>query len=230
MSKKNSKQNSAATVEATVENTTVVETTTIEATEVGNVEEVIEALEQPTFDAMNKEFLETANPADYFSPEVCSSKYDAEREPKVFMGLQALTVVSAQVPELQINPLLILLGKWWEVKPARAAIKKMIDVEASEKGYNSDAYLQIELNKEIEKLTCIQTAVDRLRYAKTYFKPRAGVSTSVPTKQIRMDDEIWNVPIALLELAKAEYKDKEDLKRYLKTVSTKQDIKEVEML
>lgn len=225
MTKKQKTQKAVETVE-TVATEQIVVTEVITANEVDVVEEVIDALgEQPTFDAFNKEFLETSKPEDYFSPEVCSSKYDGEREQRVQIGLSMLTGLT---PEFKVNPLLLLLGKWWEVKPARAAIKKMIDVEATEKGYNADAYLQIELNKEIERLAAIQTAIDRLRYAKTYFKPRAGVSTAVPTKDLIIDGEVWEVPINELEKAKAEYADRDDLKRYIKTVSKQKQISEIE--
>lgn len=223
MTKKQKTQKAVETVE-TVATEQIVVTEVITANEVGAVEEVIDALnEKPVFDAFNREYLETAEPV--FSPEVCSSKYDNEREQRVQTGLSMLNGLT---PEFKVNPLLLLLGKWWEVKPARAAIKKMIDVEATEKGYNADAYLQIELNKEIERLAAIQTAIDRLRYAKTYFKPRAGVSTAVPTKDLIIDGEVWEVPINELEKAKAEYADRDDLKRYIKTVSKQKQISEIE--
>ena len=176
------------------------------------------------FDAANREFLEMNGVKEYLSPEVTSSKYDKEREVRVQQGLEVLGSLSS---DFKINPLLLLLGKWWENKLARSQVKKMIDVEANEKGYNSETYLQIILNKDIEKLSEIQTAIDRLRYAKTYFKPRQAVKMVVPTKKLKIDEVIYLFVQSELDQAKIDYPNKEDLIKFLKTIGTVEEIESI---
>src|SRR5690606_12021596 len=95
-----------------------------------------------------------------------------------------------------INPLMIEISRWWEVKPARNAIKKLIDEEASAKGIEPHLYMQETLAAEIEELSAIQTAIDRARYAKTYFKPRGEVRSKIKTRTMKIDNVLYNVPDA----------------------------------
>jgi hypothetical protein len=170
----------------------------------------------------DREYLEKNAPE--FLPEFISKKYDAEREPKVQDGLKAVQELLGN----KINPLIILLAKWWEVKPARAAIKKMIDAEAAEKNQPEDVYLQLVLRENVDKLSTISQAVDRMAYSITYFKPRAGVSAKEVTKVMTIDGAMYNVSMTKLAEAKATFgEDKESLKAYLKEVSTKVDIEEI---
>jgi hypothetical protein len=106
----------------------------------------------PKFDDLV--FLQTTDPALFHNDVNVSSKYDKEREDKTQSGLAILAKI--QIEGVQINPLLILLGLWWEVKPARAAIKSMIDAEAEAKGYPSDVYLQEQLGEQVDQFTNLQ--------------------------------------------------------------------------
>mgnify|MGYP006875582758 FL=1 len=149
---------------------------------------------------------------DYVSKEVSSSKFDEEREKAIQTGLP--TVANLALDGVTINPLLIMLAKWWEVKPARSAIKKMIDDEAAAKGIDSAVYLQVNLAKEVDKISEMQNAIDRIRYAKTYFKPRKPLTDRIITKPINIDGVIYIVPVALFEQAKIDFAgDKEALKK-----------------
>lgn len=183
-----------------LENTQQVEVVTTETT-----------TNQPNFS--NREWLENNDPLPYQYGEFISSKYDAEREPKILEGLEILSKV--KIGETNTNPLLILLGKWFEVKPARAEVKRMIDAEAKEKDVEPSTYLQDILSQEIDNLICIQTAIDRLRYAKTYFKPRVKVE-KIELKTISVDGEMYQVPTNLLVELKEKFgTDNESIKQHI---------------
>jgi hypothetical protein len=170
----------------------------------------------------DRKWLET-NEA-IFPAELTSKKFDAEREPKVQAGLKAI----AELMPDKINPLVLLLGKFWENKPARAAIKNMLDAEAASLNIPSDVYLQLNLRKNIDTLSTIQQAVDRMKYAITYFKPRAGVSTKEVYKVMTIDGEMYNVSLNALELARPLFgEDKVALKAHLKEISVKLEIDEI---
>lgn len=149
------------------------------------------------------EFLNSANPEDYFTPENISSKFDAEREVKIASGLAFIGTL--KINDKTINPLLLLLGKWWEVKPARAVIKKMLVEEAATKGFASDVYVQIELKKEINLLAEMTSSIDRLKYATTYFKPRKPLSNKVIMKQVTIGNKLYNVSVQALIEAKEKF-------------------------
>ncbi len=168
----------------------------------------------------NQEWLEKNNPVDFIADETKSSKFDAEREDKIQGGLPILAGI--QIDGVSINPLLLLLAKWWEVKPARAAIKKLIDAEAETKGQDANHYLQNILGKEVDVFSDIQSVIDRVRYAKTYFKPRKGITTKVITKLMNIDGVIYVVPVAQLEELKATIKDTAELKLKVIEISTPQ--------
>ena len=155
-------------------------------------------------DSSNIEWLKTANVMDYLEEgnlQIVSSKFDSKREPKVQEGLTYLE--NLEINGVKINPLIILLAKWWEHKEVRKEIKNLIDAEAELKGYEPSDYLQNVLGAQIEIFAAFQTAIDRIKYAKTYFLPRNGVKTSIKTKQVRIEGQLYNVPIiafnALLE-------------------------------
>ena len=231
MSSKNSNKNAPKTVEnKNVE--TVTETKTaqlnvegLESDVVGSKHVVTEST--PKFNDLA--WLQENNPLDFVSDTVSSSKYDEVREPKIQDSLVLLSTLA--IGGISINPLLILLGRWWEVKPARSEVKKMIDAEATEKGFDPQVYLQVELGKQVDAITEFQSAIDRVRYAKTYFKPRKELTSKLPTKSINIDGEIYLVPIQLLEAAKVDYAGKrEELVEYLKSVSTVQDKTQIEEL
>lgn len=183
-----------------------------EGLENANVETVA-TVTNPNFS--DRKFLEENEPD--FDPASVSKKYDAEREPKVQEGLLAIRELLGD----KINPLILLLAKWWEVKPARAEIKKMIDAEAASKSVPEDKYLQIDLRKNVDTLATIQNAVDRMRYSITYFKPRAGVKSKELFKQFNIRGKIFNVSLTQLEKAREDFKDdREAMLDYLVGVST----------
>lgn len=164
------------------------------------------------------EWLKGNNPIDFINDITKSSKFDAEREPKIQEGLKLLEMIA--IDGIKINPLLVLLGSWWEVKPARTAIKSMIDAEAMAKGYGEAQYLQNELGKEVALFTEFQSAIDRVRYAKTYYKPRTPIVEKIITKDISIDSIVYVVPVAELENAKVTFaEDRDAMKKYLISVS-----------
>lgn len=168
----------------------------------------------------DRKWLEENDPT--FPEEQTSAKYDAEREPKVQNGLKVIQELG-----IEINPLVLLLGKWWENKNARAEIKKMIDAEAEAKGIADDKYLQIDLRENVDKLSTIQNACDRLKYAITYFKPRGGLSNKTIFKQISISGELYNVPMDKLVEIKSQYPDPKDKAKMIAEiikVSTKIEI------
>ena len=176
----------------------------------------------------NREWLEKEDAIKHLDKDnlsIVSSKYDENREPKVQEGLKALSEL--EIDGVKINPLIILMGKWWEHKPVRKEIKNLIDAEAIEKGYEPSYYLQEVLGKQIEVFAEFQTAIDRIKYAKTYFIPRGGIKTSLKTKQLRIDGDLFNVPIAKLNEIMAKYPDHktnkkqgEALRKEVKEIST----------
>ncbi len=151
----------------------------------------------------SREYLE--NTVAHFPEAVTSAKFDIVREPKVQNGLGIIEEFMGE----SINPLILLLAKWWENKPARAEIKKMIDAEAAEKGIASDNYLQVDLRENVEKLSQIQNAIDRMKYSINYFKPRAGLSNKVISKQVNLRGEIYSVPMNKLVEIKEQFPNKE---------------------
>ena len=163
-------------------------------------------------------FLKSANPEDYFTPENISSKFDSEREVKILNGLDFIGTLKFN--DKTINPLLILLGKWWEVKPARAVIKKMLVDEATAKGFASDVYVQIELKKEINMLAEMSSSIDRLKYATTYFKPRKPLSNKVIMKQVTINNKLYNVSVQALVEAKEKFGvDADGLREHIISIS-----------
>jgi hypothetical protein len=190
----------------------------LESVNVDNVN--VNEVESKNQNFSNREWLENNNPT--FPEEQTSAKYDAEREPKVQNGLKIIKELG-----IEINPLVLLLGKWWENKTARAEIKKMIDAEAQAKGVADDKYLQIDLRENVDKLSTIQNATDRLRYAITYFKPRGGLSNKTIFKQISISGELFNVPMDKLVEIKTQYPDPKDKTKMVEAiiaVSTKIEI------
>ena len=179
------------------------------------------------------EWLNEHNPMDYVNDTVTSSKFDADREIKILDGLTILA--SLTIGTTKINPLLILLARYWEIKPARAEVKKLIDAEAIALGFSPDVYLQLELGKQVDGLAEIQSAVDRIKYAKTYYKPRNKVLIiEVITKTLNIDGVQYKVPVGELEKAKVQFKDANDgnaaMKAYLIPLSTKIEIVEIESI
>lgn len=167
-----------------------------------------------TPDFSNREWLENNEPI--FDPANVSKKFDETREPKIQEGLKAIQKLGVTT----INPLVMLLSKWWEVKPARAAIKKMIDAEAAAKSVQPDFYLQTTLRKDVDVLAEVQTAVDRLRYSITYFKPRQGVNVKDTYKPLMIRGIAYNVNLRLLAEAKEKFgEDKTALQNYIIEIS-----------
>lgn len=159
-----------------------------------------------TVDATNLEWLineDVSKHLDKENLEIVSSKYDENREPKVQEGLKALAEL--EIDGMKINPLIILMGKWWEHKPVRKEIKNMIDAEAEAKGFEASDYLQNVLGAQIDKFAEFQTAIDRVKYAKTYFLPRGGVKSTIKMKQMRINGDLYNVPIVKLNGLLLEY-------------------------
>lgn len=154
------------------------------------------------------ENLKNLNASDFHTAQYVSSKFEGpEREARIKQGIELLK----QLPkDFQINPLLLNLAEWWEVKPARAEIKKAIDQEAKDKGQLENEYLQVTLKSEVEKLVALQTLVDRLRYAITYFKPREGREPKGKVVNVKIGKDVVSIYQKVLERIKIEHADNRD--------------------
>jgi hypothetical protein len=165
------------------------------------------------------EYLTENSPV--FDPASVSSKFDSEKEDKVQESIQFFT---EKYPDT--NPLLVLLGKWWENKPARKAIKKMIDAEAKSKNIDKDIYLQKIIADEIAEQAKMQSAIGRLSYAITFHKPRKKDLTIY--SQVSIDGELYKVGDNVLREAKQRFgEDKEAAKKYVIENSEKENIMEL---
>lgn len=187
------------------------------ATEVAN--EVVYSAEKPEYD--NIEWLRNVTP--FFPEELTSAKCKLDREPKVQDGLTRIAEMDKDFPEL-----FKLLGLWWENKEARKNIKNMIDDEAVAKGYDPVSYMQNVLRGFAIKYDGLADAVDRLKYATTYFKPRGGVKDTY--KLVLIDGVQYNVNLRILAELKEKYAGEPDntkLKEELKKVSEKIEIEEL---
>lgn len=187
------------------------------ATEVAN--EVVYSAEKPEYD--NIEWLRNVTP--FFPEELTSAKCKLDREPKVQDGLTRIAEMDKEFPEL-----FKLLGLWWENKEARKNIKNMIDDEAVKKGYDPVTYMQNVLRGFAMKYDGLADAVDRLKYATTYFKPRGGVKDTY--KLVLIDGVQYNVNLRVLAELKEKYigeTDNTKLKEELKKVSEKIEIEEL---
>lgn len=156
--------------------------------------------------------------------EMTSAKFDKDREEKIqdgFATIQRLTEIS---DEFKINPLLLLLGKFWEHKEHRSHIKKMIEEEADKKGYHSADYVQNVLGKQVEQLHEIACAIDRLLFVKTYYKPRPQKGDKkrkeLPPKTQRMNinGQVYDVPILKLNETREKFVGNDDKEAFKKEV------------
>jgi len=170
----------------------------------------------------NVEWLEKTDPTPYHTEENVSSKYDSDREREIIEGLKEIVDLG-----IEINPLMILLAKWWEVKPARAEIKKLIDAEAEAKGMDKVTYLQDEIGAQVQKLSNIGEAISRLKYAKTYFKPRGDYKAKLPKKQLSIDGKMYQINVADFNRLKDEHGDKKALKKAILAIATPVEIEEL---
>ena len=181
--------------------------------------EVVYSAEKPEYD--NIEWLRNVTP--FFPEELTSAKCKLDREPKVQDGLTRIAEMDNEFPEL-----FKLLGLWWENKEARKNIKNMIDEEAIKKGYEPVTYMQNVLRNFAMKYDGLADAVDRLKYATTYFKPRGGVKDIY--KMVLIDGVQYNVNLRILAELKVKYageKDNTKLKEEIKKVSEKIEIEEL---
>lgn len=163
-------------------------------------------INESKIDASNIEWLTNENVLDHIDKDdntIVSSKYNEEREIKVQNGLKNLETL--EIGGKKLNPLIILMAKWWEHKGVRKEIKALLDKEAEEKGYSSADYLQNVLGAEIDVFAENQTAIDRIKYAKTYFIPRGGIKSTLKTRQMTINGDLYNVPIAKLAEIQAKY-------------------------
>lgn len=121
------------------------------------------------------ENLSTMNPADYWSKENVSTKFTkgggAERELKVLEGLKTIEKMFEDP-----SALIIMLAKWWEVKPARNIIKEKLEDYCEENNIDSVEFLQETIRGEVDKLKELKSSIERLSYLLTYYKPREGKS------------------------------------------------------
>ena len=169
--------------------------------------------------------LDNLNPADYYNqPRYRSSKFEGpEREQKIQRGIKF-----AKELGIEINPLLNKLATWWEVKPARAEIKKAIDAEADAKGALRNDYLQTTLRAEVEKLDSLISMVERMKYAITFFKPRMNSKAKGKLLTVKIDGEVILIYEKVLTNIKMEFaNDKVAMKQAILDNQVKENIIEL---
>lgn len=224
MSGKNKNAVSAEKAIPQVENVDVTSTSaeTTPSVEITEGLEDLEAASKPKIDYSNIDFL-SKNPA-VITEEFASSKFDPEREVKVQNGLNEIQLLLGE----KIDPLVYLLAKWWEIKPARAAIKKMIDEKAKANNIPVDIFMGVNLRENVDKLGGISQAVDRMKYSLTYYKPRPGKESKDVFKQMLIDDVLYNVSLTALNNAKALFPDdREAIKAEVLKTATKAIVEEI---
>lgn len=147
----------------------------------------LETTQQVVSEGINYSSLEWLKATQPFFPEgSTSAKCSLDREPKVQEGLAALATLLPELSETFIE-----LGKWWENKDARREIKKMIDAEAAEFGYAPAQYLLEVLRPQVTKLANLQSAIERLSYITTFFKPRENAAANMLS--FRVDGRIYKI-------------------------------------
>jgi hypothetical protein len=161
---------------------------------------------------------------------ITSAKFDKVREEKVQNGFSIINKINSDTDILGINPLILLLGKFWEHKEHRANIKSMIDAEADKLGYHSSDYVQKILGEQIDKLNDIATSIDRLLFVKTYYKPRPNqkkAKLKPKTTMVSIQGVVYDVPIVSYNKAQSDPKyisDREALIEYVISISTISEI------
>lgn len=178
------------------------------------VEGLQDQVENVTPNYGDLEYLKTHTPE--FTEETSSAKMKAEREPRVQSGLAKIkTICGDTAPEL-----FLLLAAWWENKEARKTIKRAIDAEAAAKGVDANTYMQSNLREFAQTFAGLADATDRMLYAVTYYKPRAG-QVKDSFKVYSIGGELYNVNLRVLAELREQYTDKAELLEEIKRVSTK---------
>lgn len=138
-----------------------------------------------------------------FKADETSAKLIVEREGNIGVGLEELRKLFPDFPKN-----LYLLAKWWEIKPARNEVVRMIEEEAAAAGYEHKYLFMIEQwGPMIESLKRIKNAVERLSYATNYFKPRVEI-VSKKVKMFNVDGVIIKVPEIVVKELQMKYPDR----------------------
>lgn len=152
-----------------------------------------------------------------FKADEVSAKLIVSREGNIGVGLEELRKL---LPDFPQN--LYLLAKWWEIKPARNEVVRLIDLEAEAAGYeNKYVFMMEQWGPTIESLKKIKNAVERLSYATNYFKPRTDI-VSKKLVMLKADGVIIKVPEVVVKELQAKYPnratDEKQRKAYKKAI------------
>lgn len=190
-----------------------------------------------TADACDKfddiEFLKTADPRDYKDTGLVVPAYKPELEDKVHDGMEVLEALIGCLDKddnMIIDPNVLLLAKWWQVKPARVAIKKIITATAAKKNMTFDFYMNVEIERQVENWKKLDYAIGRLKVLTTFLKPRHGLEKADKQTCMNIDGKIYSVKLSDIVRAKYDYKNNEDRKAFLKSVSEEMEIDVVETI
>lgn len=168
--------------------------------------------------------LNNVDPKDFYEGNT-SSKFDEVREEKILNGLDVISKM--EISGIKINPLLILLSRFWEIKPIRSVVKDHIYAEAEANGYEGSDYLQNVLGEEIDAFAEIQTTIDRIKYARTYYKPREGREAKGKTIIVNIDGAQYEIGEKQLQALRANHKDAAELKAKVLEVAKKSEVLEL---
>lgn len=160
--------------------------------------------------------------------EITSAKFDRNREEKIQNGFSLINQLNTSSEQFSINPLFLMLCKFWEHKEHRATIKAMLDDEADRKGFYPSEYLNEQIRNEINVLGDISASFDRMLTVMTFYKERKrkktkNVNKAPKMKSVNVDGVMYEVPIRLFEEAKTKpefVEDREKLIEYVKSIGT----------
>ena len=177
-------------------------------------------------------FLMETDPTIFKGTNMIVPAYKDELEEKVQAGLIVMMDILPELDKLgmSIDPLVMLLAKWWQIKPARNAVKKMITSEASKRGMTFEFYINVEVDKQLEKWKKIDYGIGRLKAMTTFLKPRHELKTSDKPTYLRIDDKVYIVKLSDIVKAKYDFKTSDERKAYLKSVSEEANIDVVETI
>lgn len=179
------------------------------------------------------DFVNENNPLEVIQSHIGDStmvgaKFDSERESKVQEGIDLIK--SIKIGDKNIPETFILISKWWEFKPVRNELKRMLDEEAIQLGMESHEYIQNYIGEMIDGMKELQQGINRLAYVRTFFKPRGEVKSKDKPRIISIDGVQYEIGENKLAMLKNKYPNKSDiskLREEIISIAIRKDIEEL---
>lgn len=186
--------------------------TTVEEVTIQN-EEQIYGDEKPDF--ANLEWLSTHNPKNYYNENIAKPRNPLDKEYEVLQDLKDMAALCPRIGE--VDPLFFLLCEWWEIRPARVTIKNALKDYAEKRyGISLDAYVTYIIEAQLENYLKMDRVIGRMKYVRTFLKPRGDVNMRSKIVTVDIDGELYNVPNA--EIVKAKYMFRDDKEMFKQTL------------